>query len=105
MDERLTSETLDNLVTQFSSVWDFLRELVQNSIDSLEDPRVSTLMFSDSAGDSTLSRGFAVLLLSVYGHMNLESDDIDLDHELEFQRRVLRALSGGRLHTLRLPKS
>lgn len=34
MDQRLASETLDNLVTQFSSAWDFLRELVQNSIDA-----------------------------------------------------------------------
>ena len=34
MDERLTRETLSNLVTQFSSAWDYLRELVQNSIDA-----------------------------------------------------------------------
>lgn len=34
MDERLTQETLSNLVTQFSSAWDYLRELVQNSIDA-----------------------------------------------------------------------
>ena len=34
MDDRLTDETLANLVTQFSSAWDYLRELVQNSMDA-----------------------------------------------------------------------
>ncbi len=34
MDERLSREAVENLVTQFSSALDFYRELVQNSIDA-----------------------------------------------------------------------
>ena len=34
MDERLSEEAVENLVTQFSSALDFYRELVQNSIDA-----------------------------------------------------------------------
>lgn len=34
MDERLSSEAVENLVTQFSSALDFYRELVQNAIDA-----------------------------------------------------------------------
>ena len=52
VDERLTSETLDNLVTQFSSVWDFLRELVQNSIDAGSSSVEVWTEFQIEAGES-----------------------------------------------------
>ena len=70
---------------------------------NLEDPRVTSLLFGKDPADPVFTRDFAMLLLAAYGAMNFWVEEIGLEHELAFQRRVLSALNEGKLHALRPP--